>query len=91
LHLGDGAVKRFLGTDPVDRPDVDPMHMPGPDVAVSIVQGSVDEIVPPSVPQSYCAAFPATRIVQLQGSGHFALIDPLSSAWPVVLNELGRM
>jgi acetyl esterase/lipase len=91
LQLGDGAVQRFLGTDPVDRPDADPMRLPAPTVAVTIVQGSLDEVVPPAVPASYCAAFPATRLVQLPDCGHFAVIDPLSSAWPVVLNELGRI
>jgi acetyl esterase/lipase len=91
LQLGDGAVQRFLGANPALRPDVDPMHLPAPKVAVSIVQGSLDEVVPPTVPQSYCAAFPATRLVQLADSGHFAVIDPLSSAWPVVLSELRRL
>jgi acetyl esterase/lipase len=88
LQLGDDAVRKFLGTEPAERPDADPMHMPAPKVAVTIVQGSVDDIVPPTVAVSYCAAFPATRLVQLPHSGHFAVIDPSSSAWPMVEQEL---
>jgi acetyl esterase/lipase len=88
LHLGDGAVMGFLGTDPAARPDADPVRMAAPAVAVTIIQGGADEIVPPAIAASYCAAFPKTRLVSLPDSGHFAVIDPLSSAWPVVEMEL---
>lgn len=91
LNLGDGAVQRFLGESPVNRLDVDPMCLPAPSVAVTILQGSDDEIVPPAVPASYCVVFPNTRLVQLPDCGHFALIDPVSTAWAVVLSELKRL
>lgn len=91
LQLGDGAVGKFLGTDPAGRPDVDPMQLPAPAVAVTIVQGSLDEVVPPAVAASYCAAFPATSLVPLPDSGHFALIDPSSSAWPAIMNALEQL
>ncbi len=91
LQLGDGAVGKFLGTDPALRPDVDPMQLPAPEVAVTIVQGSLDEVVPPAVADSYCAAFPRTSLVQLPDSGHFAVIDPSSGAWPVILNALEQL
>lgn len=88
LNLGDGAVQRFLGEDPLNRPDLNPMTLPAPTVAVTLVQGEDDLIVPPAVAESYCAAFPNTRMVQLSDSGHFALIDPASRAWERILNEL---
>jgi len=91
LHLGDGAVRGFLGTDPAERPDADPMQLPAPAVAVTIVQGGADAVVPPAVAESYCAAFPKTRLVQLPDSGHFAVIDPLSSAWSKVVDELRKL
>ncbi len=91
LQLGDGAVRRFLGTAPDERPDIDPMQLPAPGVAVTIVQGSADEVVPLAVAVSYCAAFPKTRLVQLANTGHFALIDPRSSAWPTVVEEVRRL
>ena len=91
LHLGHGAVRRFLGTVPVKRPDVDPMQLPAPAVAVTIIQGSRDEVVPPEVSESYCSAFAQTRLVQLPETGHFALIDPRSGAWPIVIEELRKL
>jgi pimeloyl-ACP methyl ester carboxylesterase len=88
MDLGDGAVQRFLGQDPAHRADVNPMCLPAPAVAVTILQGDNDEIVPPSVAASYCEAFPSTRLVSLPDCGHFALIDPATSAWEKVLSEL---
>ena len=41
-----------------------------------------------AIAKSYCAAFPNTRLVQLSGSGHFALVDPASATWETVLREL---
>lgn len=90
LNLGDGAVQRFLGAPPATRADVNPLCLPAPTVAVTIIQGEGDEIVPPSVPASYCAAFPSTRLVSLPNCGHFALIDPASAAWDVLVKELTR-
>lgn len=88
LNLGDGAVQRFLGQDPQHRPDINPMSLPAPKVAVRILQGNDDGIVPPAVAASYCAAFSATRLVSLPNCGHFALIDPATEAWKHVLHAL---
>jgi pimeloyl-ACP methyl ester carboxylesterase len=88
MNLGDGAVQRFLGENSVHRPDLNPMCLPAPSMAVTILQGDDDEIVPLAVSASYCAAFPNTRLVSLADCGHFALIDPASAAWGAVLNEL---
>lgn len=88
LHLGDGAVLGFLGKDPVECPDADPVKLKAPTMAVTVLQGESDEIVPPVVPASYVAAFPKTRYVVLPDCGHFALIDPHSGAWPDVIKEL---
>jgi acetyl esterase/lipase len=88
LNLGDGAVQRFLGQDPMHRSDVNPMSLPAPAAAVTIIQGDDDEIVPPAVATSYCAAYPSTRLVSLPDCGHFALIDPATAAWEIVLREL---
>jgi pimeloyl-ACP methyl ester carboxylesterase len=91
LNLGDGAVRNFLGADPIDRKDADPMHLPAPAAAVTIIQGLEDEIVPPSVPATYCKQFPQTRLIELPECGHFAVIDPQSSAWQSVERSLGEL
>jgi acetyl esterase/lipase len=88
MNLGDGAVLRFLGQDPVQRADINPMHLPAPVVAVTIIQGDDDAIVPPVLAATYRDAFPATRLVSLPVCGHFALIDPATAAWETVLREL---
>lgn len=91
LRLGDGAVGNFLGTDPVARPDADPLQLPAPAIAVTIIQGGADSVVPPAMAASYATVFPKTRLVELADSGHFAVIDPLSSAWPTVVTELRKL
>jgi acetyl esterase/lipase len=91
LHLGDGAVMGFLGTEPGNRPEANPMRLPESVAPITIIQGGEDEIVPPSVPASYCARFSRTRLVELPECGHFAVIDPLTDAWPVVVSELRKL
>ena len=88
LNLGEGAVQRFLGQDPVHRADVNPMCLSAPSVAVTIVQGEDDEIVLFKLVVAYCAVFPKTRLLRLSDCGHFALIDPETAAWKAVLQEL---
>ena len=91
LNLGDGAVQRFLGEGPSNRQDLNPMLMPAPSTAVTILHGEQDEIVPPAVALAYCDTFAKTRMVQLPDSGHFALIDPASTAWASVKLELENL
>ncbi|MQR00615.1 alpha/beta fold hydrolase [Glaciimonas sp. GS1] len=91
LRLGGGAVRSFLGADPQERPDVDPMQLPAPAVAVTIVQGNDDEEVPASVATAYHAIFPNTRLLNLPDTGHYALIDPRSSAWQTVLDAIRKL
>ncbi|MCA0145378.1 alpha/beta hydrolase [Blastococcus sp. LR1] len=87
LDLGDGAVSAFLGEAAADRPDLDPVRLPTPGGAVRIVHGVDDGIVPIEVGESYVRAHPAAVLVRVDG-GHFPVIDPLSAAWPAVLEAL---
>ncbi|MEO6918289.1 MAG: alpha/beta hydrolase [Collimonas sp.] len=91
LRLGNGAVRDFLGVEAIERPGADPKLLGTPPVLVTIVHGVEDAVVPQAISESYLAAYPKTRLVRLQGSGHFALIDPLSTAWPTVVAELQRL
>ena len=90
LGLGNGAVARFLGCDPEQRPDLDPRRMPGPPVATTLVHGIDDDTVPLAISESYVAAHPAARLVAVAGAGHFELIDPHAAAWSCVMAELAR-
>jgi acetyl esterase/lipase len=88
LNLGDGAVALFLGAPPSSRPDADPRLLPSPQTPTTIVHGDKDVIVRLSVAESYVAAHPTVRLVRLRDAGHFAPIDPLSTSWSTVLEEL---
>jgi acetyl esterase/lipase len=91
LDLGNGAVAAFLGTSPETRQDLDPRRMSSPAMPTAILHGAEDGVVPASVSRAYVLAHPQTRLSVLSGAGHFALIDPLSAAWPHVGSELERL
>jgi pimeloyl-ACP methyl ester carboxylesterase len=84
LGLDNHAVEDFLGKH--DLRD----YEPSAERAV-LIHGTEDQVVPYPVSQSYHARYPSTRLVPLPGIGHFALIDPRSDAWPIVIQELERL
>jgi len=88
LKLDGDAVLAFLGTTPEQRKDLDPAQLATPSAHVVIVHGESDAVVPLSVSVSYLTKHPAVRLVRLADTGHFALIDPLSTAWHSVIDEL---
>jgi len=90
LRLDGDAVPAFLGQDASGRPDLDPAALPAPPCAVRIVHGTADRIVPLEVSESYVRRHPGAGLVPVDG-GHFAVIDPRSRAWPVVLGALQHL
>lgn len=91
LNLGEGATLLFLGEDPKHRADLDPKRMPAPAIGVTIVHGDEDDVVPVSVAESYVASHTKAQLVKLRGFGHFAVIDPASRAWPIVMEQLEQL
>jgi len=91
LDLGNGATRLFLGVDPAARGDVDPRRLATPKVPVTIVHGDRDETVSIEVGRSYANAHCATKLVAVEGAGHYGPIDPFISTWPIVLDELGAL
>ncbi|MCP2167158.1 alpha/beta hydrolase [Goodfellowiella coeruleoviolacea] len=91
LALDVDAVAAFLGGAPEPHGDLDPVRLPTPSRPVVLVHGTEDAIVPIELAHSYAAAHPATRLVSVPGAGHFALIDPLSTAWPTVRGVLADL
>ncbi|MCZ2857586.1 alpha/beta hydrolase [Blastococcus sp. VKM Ac-2987] len=87
LALDTDAVPAFLGGPAAGRADLDPARLATPDARVHIVHGTGDGIVPAVVSESYRRRHPAAALTALP-VGHFALIDPSSTAWPVVLGAL---
>jgi acetyl esterase/lipase len=92
LALGDGAVEAFLGSAPERRPDIDPRLLDSPAVDIEIVHGVQDEVVPLEISESYIVRqHGRTRLTSVDDCGHFQLIDPLSAAWPDVLDAVRRL
>lgn len=91
-HLGDGAADELLGGSPDAYPEryaaANPAELLPLGVAVTLVHGSADDRVPLDISRDYAAAARAAGDVvelrELQGHDHFAVIDPLSPAWPEV-------
>ncbi len=83
MALDGDAVRAYLGGPAAGRPDLDPVRRPPPSAPVTLVHGTGDAVVPPALSRSYLAAHPAARLVEVEG-GHFAVIDPRSTAWPVL-------
>lgn len=91
LGLDDGATDLLLGGTPSTVPDryarADPARLPVPPAPVILLHGTADDRVPIAVSRSY-AARTGVPLVELPDVGHFALIDPLSTAWPRVLDAI---
>ena len=87
LRLDGDAVQAFLGEDAAARPDLDPALLPTPAGPVRIVHGTQDGIVPVELSESFVRHHPGAVLTPI-ASGHFALIDPRSTAWLTVLRVL---
>jgi acetyl esterase/lipase len=89
--VGDHAVRAFLGSAPAEKADVDPTKMPHPNCRVTLVHGEQDAVAPIAMSLNYVSAHPQSRLKRIDQCGHFALIDPLSAAWSVVMAELREL
>lgn len=93
LGLEEDAAGRLIGGPPGRYPDryalTDPAQLIPLGRPVRIVHGTLDDRVPFAMSQEYVARAVAVgdEVVfrELPGLGHFELIDPVSSAWPTVL------
>ncbi|SDY89007.1 Acetyl esterase/lipase [Micromonospora pattaloongensis] len=98
-RLGDAATDELLGGDPAAVPDryaaADPAALLPVGVPVTLVHGRDDLQVPWEISERYAEA--ARRagddvsVRLLDGIEHFGVIDPLSPAWPSVLDALRRL
>jgi acetyl esterase/lipase len=99
LNLDECAVGDLLGGAPDAVPtayaSADPMVNLPSGVRTVIVHGDRDDIVPVELSRDYCRsarrAGDDTTLVELAGVDHFAVIDPLSVAWPAVVAAFGTV
>jgi dipeptidyl aminopeptidase/acylaminoacyl peptidase len=92
LRLSDTAASEFLGGSPQNFPEryrvASPIEFLPLGLPQRILHGTVDDVVPIAMSRTYATA--ATRsgddskLVEIAGAGHFELIDPRSTAWPIV-------
>ena len=94
--LDDDATAGLLGGGAEDVPAryalADPVALLPLGVQVTLLHGTEDQHVPAEMSREYTAraerAGDNVRLVELPGLEHFALIDPLSVAWPDLLAAL---
>ncbi|GAA4453659.1 alpha/beta hydrolase family protein [Phytohabitans houttuyneae] len=99
LDLDRGAVAALLGGGPNDVPDryaeADPSARTPPGARSVIIHGARDRHVPVEISRKYTATARAeggdVSLIELPDVEHFALIDPQSTAWPVVKRSLQSM
>jgi len=89
-NIGGGAVLAFIGDDLNLRNALDPCMLSSPVIKVTIAHGISDEIAPIIMSEHYHSRHTNSRLVRLD-CGHFAVIDPLSSIWNRILEELRRL
>jgi acetyl esterase/lipase len=97
--LGDHAARALLGGGPDEVPDryaeASPAQRLPLGVRTALVHGTADQAVPVGCSRAYAVtaakAGDDVLLHELQGVGHFELIDPLSAAWPTVLAAVKRV
>jgi len=94
LDLDDGAVKEFLGTSALNRPDMDPNLMLNTHAPVLIIHGIDDIRVPIALSRtlhnSYINAGLDSELIELENIGHFELIDYRAQQIELVLAHLKK-
>ncbi|MFL6133643.1 MAG: alpha/beta hydrolase family protein [Nocardioidaceae bacterium] len=92
--MGEGATVDFLGGTPDTVPEVYDAADPAtrmrerPSCDVVVIHGDRDDAVPVESSRGLKARFDWLDYRELPGVDHFAVIDPLSDAWPVVLDVI---
>ncbi|MGH8836579.1 MAG: alpha/beta hydrolase family protein [Actinomycetes bacterium] len=96
IDLDDDAVRLLLGGSHTAVPDryayADPVQLVPIGVRMIVLHGTADPWVPLEQSQAFVAAAASAGddvvLTELPGQDHYALIDPLSAAWPQVLAAL---
>lgn len=95
-HLSQDAVVELLGGTPAEVGDrygtASPARLLPLGMPQVLIHGTADDAVPFAMSEQYVARATAAGdravLVALEGLGHFEVIDPWSSAWPLVVSTL---
>lgn len=90
---GPGTIDRLIdsaGRTGNPFADTSPGEAPVKELALTLVSGTRDHIVPPSFAQHYAAKAqgPELRELEIDGAGHFELVTPQTDAWAVIQAEI---
>jgi len=91
-----GAVSKLLGGSTEELTErygqTSPVELLPLRVPQSLIHGALDRIVPPGLSRDYEKAAKArgdqVRLMILEQAGHFDLISPHSTAWPMIEREV---
>ncbi len=94
LNLGQGVIGDFMGGTPSEYPErfaaASPIERLPLGVRQALVHGVEDDTVPAALSERYAEAARAAgdevMMMPLPNMGHFEVVDPLSPAWPHVLD-----
>jgi acetyl esterase/lipase len=97
--LGDGAARLLLDGSPHGQPEryavASPIALLPAGARAVLVHGTADVQVPVEISRAYARRAAETgdqvSLRELDGVGHFELIDPLSPAWPTVLAAVASL
>lgn len=95
LHLGDDAVTEWLQAPATSRPDLDPMNCEKIDVPVIFIHGTADVRVPIELSREFVQSRQQRgwdiELIEIEGAGHFELMDPAHLSWEVLVSALDEI
>ncbi|MEU4090793.1 alpha/beta hydrolase [Streptomyces sp. NPDC026673] len=98
LDVCSGAVAQLLGGPEqlaARGAETDPAALLPTGIAVTVVHGDADDVVPPQVAEAFAAASAKAgeeiQLTLLEGVGHFPVIDPAADAAAVVAEEIAQL
>jgi acetyl esterase/lipase len=87
------ALPELLGGTSAEQParwrEADPAQAGRLDCPVHLIHGTLDAIVPPGLSESFRGG--GVQLTRVEGAGHFDLISPLTTAFPVVVAALDSL
>jgi acetyl esterase/lipase len=92
----DGSVESLMGGSAKDLEPIynqaSPIELLPIGIKQSVIHGERDNLVPPEMSGDYAEAAKkkgdSVKLVIIENAGHFELVDPKSSAWSQVLDEV---
>jgi dipeptidyl aminopeptidase/acylaminoacyl peptidase len=92
LQLSNGVVGQFLGGSPDRVPQryasTSPVELLPISAPQRVIHGTADDIVPFEMSERFTKASHNSKLIPLQGAGHFELIDPKSREWETVRKNI---